>query len=199
MGASSIAANLGEPLGPLWHHPGTNALTFSEQTEKYRTFSLARRSWRVLICSTMCHGLVYAAFHSELTATWFTSVLRWHSQRCFLLEPVMYVVLLPLRAACCHPQRRAAEPRRAELWPQREAALPFMSCGAPSITAQAAPLIYDVTWGCCVGLDSGDTSEGVGGPTCWRTDVVRMFVVSPVASTDTESARVHETVSVWYI
>lgn len=34
---------------------------------------------------------------------------------------------------------------RAELWPQREAALPFMSCRAPSITALATPLIYDIT------------------------------------------------------
>lgn len=92
-----------------------------------------------------------------------------------LLDPVMYVVFLPLRAACCHPQRRAAEPQRAELWPQREAALPFMSCRAPSITAMATPLIYDVTWGCCVGFDSGDTSKWVGEPACWWTDVLRMF------------------------
>lgn len=100
-----------------------------------------------------------------------------------LLDPVMYVVFLPLQAACCHPQRHAAEPRRAELWPQREAALPFMSCRPPSITTLATPLIYDVTWGCCVGFDSGDTSEWVGRPTFRWTDVFRMFCNSKLRLT----------------
>lgn len=93
-----------------------------------------------------------------------------------LLDPVMYVVFLPLRAA----------------------ALLFMSCRAPSITARATPLIYNVTWGCCVGFDSGDTSEWVCKPACWWADVWRMFNFS-VASTDTVSVRVHKTALIKYI
>lgn len=189
MGACSIAANLGEQWGPLWHHPGTNFPCFPSlwaNTKVQFVFSLAGWRWRVTlgeICSsefsTMCHSAVFCAFQAELFVTSFTSRLHSHSQRwfywtqwcmscSFLCEPPAAIRKDVRRSHGALSYGRSGRPR-------------CLLCPAGRHQSRLRQPLWFMTSLEVVVLSSTlvtPASESVG-PTCWWTDVLRMFCSFP--------------------